>query len=90
MPNMIILGEGGAVDARRVVAVVPFRSKPVQRLLHAAGQSKVLNMTYGYPRVSVILMVNGFLIISSRTVEELTRVFHSEADVNHDQSPFWE
>lgn len=92
MPRMIILGRGGAVDAHRVVAVAPFKSKPIKRLLDAAGTGKVLNLTYGYPRESVILLDNGFLIISSRMLGELVRVFHDgnqEELSDGNQTPWW-
>jgi regulator of extracellular matrix RemA (YlzA/DUF370 family) len=73
---MIILGRGGAVDADRVVAIAPFKSKPIKRLLDAAGSGMVLNMTYGYSCHSVILLDNGYLVISSCTMDELARVLH--------------
>jgi regulator of extracellular matrix RemA (YlzA/DUF370 family) len=88
---MIILGRGGAVDADRVVAIAPFKSKPVKRLLDAAGSGMVLNMTYGYSCHSVILLDNGYLVVSSRTMEELARVFHdtSKEDPDNDRQPPW-
>lgn len=47
------------------------KSAPVRRLLEAAGPGRVLNMTYGYPRQSVVLLDNGYLAVVSLTVEEL-------------------
>ncbi len=91
MPRMIILGRGGAVDADRVVAIAPFKSKPIKRLLDAAGSGMVLNMTYGYSCHSVILLDNGYLVINSRTMEELARVFHdgSKEELNNGSQPPW-
>ncbi len=90
MPRLIILGRGGVLDANRVVAIAPFRSKPVKRLLEAAGPEKVLNLTYGYPRVSIVVLDNGFLAITSRTVGELTRAFdHDSGELTDDNQPPW-
>lgn len=71
MPRMLLLGRGGSVNVDRIVAIAPFKSKPIKRLLDAAGPGKVLNLTYGYPRHSVILLDNGFMVITSQLVEEL-------------------
>lgn len=92
MPRMIILGRGGSVDADRVVAIASFKSKPIKRLLDAAGSGKVLNLTYGYPRQSVILLDNGFIVVTSRTVDELVRAFHDgskEELADGSQPPWW-
>lgn len=78
MSRMIILGRGGVVDANRVVAIAPFKSKPIKRLLDAVGSGRVLNMTYGYPCHSVILLDNGYLVVSSRTMDELVHDFGDE------------
>lgn len=71
MPRMLRLGQGGGVDMDRVAAVAPFRSKPIKRLLDTAEAGQVMNLTYGYPRHSVILLDNGYLIITSLTLDEL-------------------
>lgn len=74
MPRMISLGRGGAVDMDRVIAIAPFKSKPIKRLLDAAGSGKVVNMTYGYPCHTVILLDGGYLVVTSLTMNELMRV----------------
>lgn len=91
MPRMVIVGRGGSVDANRVVAVAPFKSKPIKRLLEAAGADRVLNLTYGYPRQSVILLDNGFIVVTSRTTDELVRAFHnsSKEEMTDDNQPPW-
>lgn len=78
MPRMLFLGRGGSVNINRIVAIAPFKSKPVKRLLDAAGPGKVLNLTYGYPRQSVILLDNGFIVITSQLVEELVDTLQRE------------
>lgn len=71
MSQLINLGPGGALDLARVVAVGRAKSAPVKRMLEAAGPRYVLNLTYGYPRQSVVLLDNGCLAVLSLTVEEL-------------------
>ncbi len=71
MSRWIHLGPGGLIGRWQIVAVGRAKSAPVRRLLEAAGPGKVLNMTYGYPRQSVVLLDNGFLAVVSLTVEEL-------------------
>jgi regulator of extracellular matrix RemA (YlzA/DUF370 family) len=71
MTHYIKLGRGGWLAASRIVAVARARSAPVRRLLEAAGPGRVINLTYGYPRESVVLLDNGCLAVTSLTPEEL-------------------
>lgn len=91
MPRMIILGRGGVIDAQRVVAIGSARSAPVKRLLKSIAAEKVLDLTYGYPRESVILLDNGYLAIVSRTVGELARALDDGTgkDLSHENQPPW-
>ncbi len=89
MPNLLILGRGGVIDIDHVVAIAPAKSAPVKRLLEAAGTERVLNMTYGYPRQSVILLDNGFLVIASRSVGELARAIGVEVQHEDGKPPPW-
>ncbi len=91
MPNMLILGRGGAINAERVLAVVHAKSAPVLRLVQATDPSHILNMTYGYPRRSVIVLDNGLVVLSSRTPTELTRALglREELPADEDQPPWW-
>ena len=90
MPKLLILGRGGSIDANRVIAIVHAKSAPVIRMLQATDTSRILNMTYGYPRRSVIILDNGFVVISSRTPSELTRAVGLSQELNdEDQPPWW-
>lgn len=71
MTKLIQLGRGGAIAPERVVAVARASSAPIKRLLEAAGPSRILSLTYGEPRQSVLLLDNGYLIVVSLTIEEL-------------------
>lgn len=89
MADMLILGQGGSINREQVVAVAPIKSAPIQKLLDAIGEARVLNMTYGYPRRSVIVFDNGMVAISSRTVGELTKAIHMREELEHDDAPWW-
>lgn len=71
MGHIISLGPGGALDLSRIVAVGRVTSAPIKRLLAAAGPQHVINLTYGYPRQSVVLLDNGYLAVVSLTVEDI-------------------
>jgi len=86
---MLILGRGGSINQDRVVAIAPITSAPVQKLLQAAGEDRILNMTYGYTRQSVIMFENGMIAVTSRTVEELTKAIHMGEELDHDAVPWW-
>jgi len=81
MNRMIRVGEGGAIAEKNIVAVVRANSSPVKRLLESAGPGRVINLTYGYPRKSVVLFDNGFLAIVSLTVEEILSSYYSGEEV---------
>lgn len=76
MPDMLLVGQGGAINTAHVIAVASIKSAPVQRLVKAAPPGRVLDLTYGYPRQAIILFADGWIIISSRTPAELTRALH--------------
>ena len=85
---MIFLGRGGIINAERVVMVAAARSEPVKRLLASTPEERILNLTYGYPRESVILFENGYLAVISQTVEALAEVLESEPANQHESQPW--
>ena len=90
MPRVLILGRGGSINASRVIAVAHAKSAPIQRMVEATDTSRVLNLTYGYPRRSVIILEGGFVVLSSRTPGELARALGSCEELNdEDQPPWW-
>lgn len=88
MVSILFMGPGGAINARRVVAVASIKSAPVKRLIEAAGRARILDMTYGYPRQSVILFDNGYIAIVSRSVEELSRALAGLEENGHADPPW--
>ena len=71
-----------------MLAVASMKSAPVKSLLQATDAAQVLNLTYGYPRRSLVVLAGGWLVISSRSVEELTRALHQGEEPTHD-APWW-
>jgi regulator of extracellular matrix RemA (YlzA/DUF370 family) len=86
MARMMVIGRGGAIDIDRVIALMPARSAPVKRLLAQVPQ-QVINMTYGYPRRSVILLDNGYFVLTSLTVAQLVNELKIEERATNVEDP---
>ena len=71
MTQFLNVGRGGTIEAQRVVAIARASSAPIKRLLEAAGPAQVLNLTYGEPRQSVVVLDTGHLAVVSLSVETL-------------------
>lgn len=85
MHAFIPLGRGGILASERILAVASVRSAPVKRLLAHIAPERIVNLSYGYPRETVVLMEGGMFIITSLTVEQLTDILTSEnKEVNNE------
>lgn len=80
MTHLIHLGRGGVIDADQIVAIAQANSAPVKRLLEYMGPERVLDMTYGEPRGSLVLLRGGFAAIVVPTPEDL----YQRIGGNHD------
>ncbi len=90
MPKILILGRGGSINADRVIAVAHAKSAPVMRMVQATDANRVINMTYGYPRRSVLILDDGVVVLSSRTPAELAKALgRIEELTDEDQPPWW-
>jgi regulator of extracellular matrix RemA (YlzA/DUF370 family) len=67
------LGRGGVIDTDRIIAIAQARSAPVKRLVAALQPEQVIYLTYGEPRETVILLENGFLVVTSLPMEALLK-----------------
>lgn len=72
------VGRGGAIAAERVVALGRASSAPIKRLLEAAGPRLVLNLTYGEPRQTVLVLDTGHLAVISQPLEEVLTALETE------------
>jgi regulator of extracellular matrix RemA (YlzA/DUF370 family) len=77
-PSMIAIGEGGSINPAEVVLVASMTSAPVKRLVRQTDPQKIVNLTYGYPRRSLIVFANGFIAITHLPVDALTAAVCSE------------
>lgn len=89
MAKILLLGRGGAINMDRVIAVAHARSAPIRRLIEATDDSRLLNLTYGYPRRSVLILDDGILVISSRTPQELARALGMCEELKDEAQPPW-
>ena len=85
MANMILLGEGGSINPERVTMVASAKSAPIKRLLKTIEPHRVIDLTYGYPRESVLVMDTGMLAITSYPIEKITYAIRIGKEVNPDE-----
>lgn len=89
MPHVLILGRGGSINADRVIAIAHGKSAPIMRMIQATDPSRVINLTYGYPRRSVLILEGGFIVISSRTPNEMARAIGTCEEMTDEAQPPW-
>lgn len=81
--QLVNIGFGNAVSARRVIAVVSPESAPIKRLGQEAKERGVLvDASFGRKTKSVLIMDNGYVIWSSLPPEQLTARFAESEDSN--------
>ncbi len=85
MANMILLGEGGSINPKHVIAVAHAKSEPIKRMLKMLPATQILDLTYGYPRNTVVVLDNGMLAITSYTIDQMTLAVQYERQVNEDE-----
>lgn len=81
MPNMLMMGEGGSINPERVLLVASLKSAPIKRLVKYTEGNKVINITYGYPQLSVIVFDNGMIAVTCYPVEELSAALRREREL---------
>ena len=75
MRNWIVVGKGGMLAVDRVVAVARANSAPIRRLVEAVGRERVVDLTFGQPRQSVVVLDSGHVVAVGLTPETLLRRF---------------
>lgn len=88
MSSLLILGRGGMIDARRVILIAPYQSKPIRRMLLNTRPEKVFNLTYGQPKRGVLMLDGGYFVVTHRTADELMLKL-SEVHGDAPQKPWW-
>lgn len=89
MPNMITLGEGGSINPERVILVASMASAPVKRFVKHTDPANLVNLTYGYPRRSVVVFDTGVVAITSYEPERLALAVRYGKEIDPDEKiPF--
>lgn len=69
--SIVLLGEYGFVKAERILTVGKVNSAPMRRLLASLPREKVVYLTGGRRRQSVVLLDTGHAVVTALTVEEV-------------------
>lgn len=81
MLDTVNIGFGGVAMTSRILAIVTPDSAPIKRIVSEARESKrLLDATYGRRTRAVIIMDNGYVILSAITSETIAlRIMDDEA-----------
>lgn len=60
---LVEVDTGAVINLDKLVAAGLASSAPVRRLLRAAGEGRVIDLTYGGPRQTMLVMDSGHLIL---------------------------
>ena len=71
--DWIALGDAGLVALGRVVAVGPVESGGMARLLRALPDNRIIILTGGRKRRSVLVLDTGQVVVTALTVEEIRK-----------------
>ena len=79
--QLINIGFGNAVSARRVVAIVSPESAPIKRLgQEAKERGMLIDASFGHKTKAVLVMDSGHVVWSSLTPELITARFEQDRD----------
>ena len=79
--NLINIGFGSMVAARRVLAIMDPDSAPIKRVMQEAkDRGMLIDASYGRSTKSVILMDTDHVILSSMTPAQLTEQWEQKED----------
>ncbi len=71
MKNWIAIGDVGVVAADRIVAVGPIESAPIKRLVAALPLARIVVLTGGRRRQSVLVLDSGHVVVTALSVAEI-------------------
>jgi len=81
--NWIVIEDYGIVMAQRVVALGRSDSAPMRRLVEALPLSKVIGMTGGRRRRSVIVLDSGHVVLTALPVARLELLLQAATNQQH-------
>lgn len=71
MSQWLDLDKGGILALGRTVAVAQVNSAPIKRLVEAIGSDRVIDLTFGRPRHSVVILDSGHVALVNLTPQVL-------------------
>ncbi|MEW5989256.1 MAG: extracellular matrix/biofilm biosynthesis regulator RemA family protein [Chloroflexota bacterium] len=71
--NWIQIDHRGILIPSRIVAVGSARSAPLRRLLGDLPRSKIIDLTGGRKRQTIVVLDSGHVAVTALTVEEIVR-----------------
>ncbi len=81
MKGWIAIGNIGVVQIERVVAVAPVESAPMKRLLAALPLEKIVVLTGGRRRRSVLVLDSGHVVVTALSVAEVEAALRKACEV---------
>lgn len=77
MARLINVGYGNMINASRVIAVINADSSPARRMVQKAKEEGILvDATQGRKTQGLLVMDNGYVVLSAFLPETLTARFH--------------
>lgn len=65
MLRWLDVGKGGILSVSSIVAVSRIDSAPIQRLANAFADDRIIDLTYGRPRQSLVVLDSGHVAFVS-------------------------
>lgn len=85
--NLVNIGFGNLIHARRVVSIVSPESAPIKRMIQDVREKGLLiDASFGRSTRSVIVMDSGHVILSALELNQIYQRIteHSEEDAEHE------
>lgn len=78
---LLQVGFGGVVATARILIITTIESTPIRREVRQADEDgRLIDLTYGRRRRSVIFLDTGHVVISARRVERLVEQWESTSE----------
>ena len=79
--KLIGIGFGNLVAAERVISIVSPESAPIKRMIQEVRErGELIDASFGRSTRSVLVMDNGYLVISALTPETLSPRFGEQSE----------
>jgi extracellular matrix regulatory protein A len=77
-PITLDIGYKALISTDKILAILPWKSSPIKNLKKTAkDKDKLIDATYGHPTRSLILLEDGFIVLSATSTATLERRLNS-------------